>query len=192
KVMIVGIVAGALCFGLLKFTSIGSGNYEIRRIRSALDPKEASLNVRLENQKILRAYLVNKPFGEGLGVIGFWGHEYNSDKFLSTIEPDSYWVKVWAMYGIVGFVLWFVMMMYLLGKCSGIAWRIRDPVLRIKVIALVAGAFGIFVASYGNEVINRIPSSLLTYMSMAFVYLSPRLDRNNQQEKEVDQQKATA
>lgn len=192
KILILGGFLLVAAIGFLKFTNIGSGNYQIYRLRTALDPKDASLNVRFYNQRILADYLKDKPFGGGLGVIGAWGHEYNSDKFLSTIEPDSYWVKVWAMYGIVGFVLWFCMMMYLLGKCGGIAWQIRDPMLRIKVIALVAGAFGVFVASYGNEVINRIPSSILVYMSMAFVYLSPHFDRQSRQQDEVDQQKETA
>lgn len=189
KILILGGFLLIAAIGFLKYTNIGSGNYQIYRLRTALDPQDASLNLRFINQRILREYLKDKPFGGGLGVIGAWGHEYNSDKFLSTIEPDSYWVKVWAMYGIVGFVLWFVMMMYLLGKCGGTAWQIRDPVLRIKIVALVAGAFGVFVASYGNEVINRIPSSLLVYMSMAFVYLSPRFDSQDQQQEEVDQEK---
>lgn len=175
KIMILGIVAGALCFGLLKFTSIGSGNYEIRRIRSALDPKEASLNVRLENQKILRAYLANKPFGEGLGVIGFWGHEYNSDKFLSTIEPDSYWVKIWAMYGIVGFVLWFCMIMYLLGRAGGTLFNLKDKELKIQLVSLLAMAAGLFVCSYGNEVMNAMPSSLIFNSAMSWSFLALRI-----------------
>lgn len=179
KIMIAGIVAGALCFGLLKYTSIGNGNYEIRRIRSALDPKEASLNVRLENQKILRAYLANKPFGEGLGVIGFWGHEYNSDKFLSTIEPDSYWVKIWAMYGIVGFVLWFCMMLYLLGRAGGTLFNLKDKEMKVQLVSLLSMAAGLFVCSYGNEVMNAMPSSFIFNAALSWSFLTLRIQNNN-------------
>lgn len=177
KILAIGLVLGVMVLGVLKYTHIGSGNYHIYRLRTALDPEDASLNLRFINQQALAKYMEDKPFGGGLGVIGAWGHEYNSDKFLSTIEPDSYWVKVWAMYGIVGLVIWFCMMMYIIGKCCAYVWLIKDPMLRIKLIALTAGTIGVFVSSYGNEVINRIPASLVVYISFAFVYLGPKLER---------------
>ncbi|MBK1439210.1 O-antigen ligase family protein [Parapedobacter sp. ISTM3] len=176
KVLTLGLIMGICALAFLKYTHIGSGNYHIYRLRTALDPQDASLNLRFQNQQILNDHLKNKPFGEGLGVIGTWGHEYNSDKFISTIEPDSYWVKVWAMYGVVGLTIWFCMMLYIQGKCGGYIWRIRDPGLRIKLIALLAGTVGIFVSSYGNEVINRIPASLVVYVSWALIYLGPKMD----------------
>jgi hypothetical protein len=37
-----------------KFTNIANGNAEIRRMRSAFDPNDPSLQVRLDNQKILK------------------------------------------------------------------------------------------------------------------------------------------
>jgi hypothetical protein len=186
RVLFLGLLCGALALGILKYTHIGSGNYHIYRLRTALDPKDASLNLRFENQRILRNHLANKPFGEGLGTIGAWGHKYNSHKFVSTIEPDSYWVKVWAMYGIVGLTIWFSMMLYIIGKCCGIVWNIRDPLLRVKLIALCAGTIGIFVSSYGNEVINRIPASLIVYMSWAFIYLAPKWEAQEDLSKKVE------
>lgn len=179
KIIMVGIIAGALCFGVLKYTAIGNGNYEIRRIRSALDPTEASLNVRLENQQILRTYLADKPFGEGLGVIGFWGHEYNSDKFLSTIEPDSYWVKIWAMYGIVGFVFWFCMILYLLGTAGGVVFNLQDKWVKVRLISLLSIAAGLFACSYGNEVMNAMPSSLLFTTALAWPFVIYRINTEN-------------
>ena len=177
KLIFLSLMFLVLFVTVLKFTHIGSSNYHVYRLRSALNPEDASLNVRFHSQAILRDYLKNKPFGGGLGVIGYAGKKYNEDKFLSTVEPDSYWVKVWAMYGIVGFILWFSMMMYIIGKGCGIIWGIKDEGLRIKLIALTAGVFGIFVCSYGNEVINSVPSSIITYLSMVFIFLGPELDK---------------
>lgn len=177
KILFIGSFLMVFFLGMLKFTNVGSGFYEIHRLRSALNPEDASLNVRLTSQKILRDYLSHHPFGGGLGVIGTWGHEYNSDKFLSTIEPDSYWVKVWAMYGIVGFTIWLGIMMYILGKCCGIVWKIRDPGLRTKMIALTSGFAGILFCSYGNEVINSNPSSIVVYISWVFIFISPKLEK---------------
>lgn len=177
KVLIVGGVLAVALLGVLKFTTIGNGNYQIYRLRTALDPSDPSLNVRFTNQLILKEYLSSRPFGGGLGVIGTWGKEYNKDKFLSTIEPDSYWVKVWVMYGIVGFIIWFGIIMYIIGKCCGIVWKIKDSKLKIKLIALTSGTAGVFFCSYGNEVMNTMPTALILYMSWAFVYLGPRFDK---------------
>lgn len=177
KVLVVGSAIALSGLFILKYTYLGQGNYNIQRLRSSVNPDDASLNVRLNNQHILGNYLSSHPFGGGVGSIGFWGREYNSGKFLATIPPDSYWVKVWAEYGIVGFTLWFCIMMYILGKSCGIIWNIEDKALRAKLIALTAGAAGIFFCSYGNEVINFLPSGLIVYFSWAFVFLGPSLDR---------------
>jgi hypothetical protein len=175
KVMIIGGAIVVFAVALLKFTTIGNGNYQIYRLRSAVDPTDPSLNVRFNTQRILTEYMSTRPFGGGLGVLGAWGEKYNQDKFLSSIPPDSYWVKVWAMYGIVGFVIWIGLMMYILGKCCGIIWRLQDPGLKVKAIALTAGFAGILLCSYGNEVINSMPSSIIVYISWVFVFISPRL-----------------
>ncbi|UOQ77194.1 hypothetical protein MUN84_00140 [Hymenobacter sp. 5516J-16] len=111
-----------------------------------------------------------------MGTIGAWGIKYNPGSYLATIPPDSYWVKVWVMYGIVGFIIWFGIMLYIVGKGCGIVWNIRDPKLRVKLNALTAGAAGILFCSYGNEVINFMPSAIIVYISWAFIFLGPRLD----------------
>jgi len=182
KILVIGSVLALSGLFVLKYTYIGNSNYHIHRLRTAVNPEDASLGVRLYNQQRLHEYLKTRPFGGGVGVIGFWGEKYNSDKYLSTIPPDSYWVKVWASYGIVGFIIWFGMMMYILGKCCGIVWRIQDKGLRVKLMALTAGAAGILFCSYGNEVINAMPSSIIVYVSWAFVFLGPKLAKEIQPE----------
>ncbi|HMR83044.1 MAG TPA: O-antigen ligase family protein [Niabella sp.] len=177
KVFMFGLIAIGLFYGFLKYTNIGSGNYAIVRLRSSVDPNDASLNVRFINQKKLAEYMKSKPFGGGLGVIGSFGHKYNPDKYLSTIEPDSYWVKLWAMYGIVGFTFWFCIMMFLFGKCTGIIWRIHNPSLKVKLIALLSGSAGIFLCSYGNEVMNDMPSLIILYLSFGVILMAPKLDK---------------
>ncbi|WP_162054840.1 O-antigen ligase family protein [Pontibacter pamirensis] len=181
KIMIIGTAIALSGLFLLKFTSVGSGSYHIQRLRTALNPEDASLGVRLYNQERLAEYLDTSPFGGGMGVIGFWGAKYNSDKYLASIPPDSYWVKVWAMYGIVGFIIWFGIMMYILGKCCGIVWMIRDKRLRIKLMALTAGTAGILFCSYGNEIINAMPSAMIVYISWVFIFLGPKLDSKKQE-----------
>jgi O-antigen ligase len=176
KILLVGCILAGASFGVLKYTHIGDSNPDVYRLRTSLDPQDPSFQLRLINQAKLRAYLANKPFGEGVGTIGNWGHLFNADKFVSTIEPDSYYVKIWAEYGIVGFLIWFGMMLFILGKSCGIVWRIRDPKLRQQLLALTAGYSGILLSSYGNEIMNQVPSAMIVYISWVFIFLGPELD----------------
>lgn len=176
KPLLLGCVLALGAFCVLKYTYVGSSNADIVRLRTALDPNDPSLQLRLMNQAKLSAYLADYPLGGGVGVIGVWGKKFNTDKYLSTVEPDSYFVKIWAEYGIVGFILWFGMVLYILGKCCAIVWRLRDPKLRQMLLALTAGYGGILLSSYGNEVLNQIPSSMLIYLSWAFIVQGPAFD----------------
>lgn len=177
KALVLGGLLAVGAFGVLKYTTIGNQNYSIYRLRTALDPKDASLNVRLKNQLALRDYLSSRPLGGGVGVIGSTGLKYNAGKYLAHIPPDSYWVKVWAMYGVIGLALWLGIMGYILAYGAGVVWRLRDPALKVKLLALLAGAAGSLLCSYGNEVINFMPSALIVYVSWAFLFLGPALDR---------------
>lgn len=172
KILMLGLAVGLAFIGMLKFTYIGQGNDQIRRMRTSLDPNDASLQVRLVNQRILRDILASKPLGMGVGSIGEWGRKYNKHIPTSRIPPDSLYVKVWVMYGVVGFIIWFGFWMYIISRGAGIAWYTRDPVLRNQLIALTAGSFGSLFCSYGNEVMNALPSSIIVYISMTLVFMS--------------------
>lgn len=176
RILVLGSLLGLSFLGLLKFTSIGSSSVHIVRMRTSLDPNDPSFRVRLFNQKILKDFLADKPFGTGVGTIGMWGTVYNEDKFIAKIPPDSLYVKIWAMYGIIGFIGWFGIMLYITGKSAGIIWKTRDPVLKNQLLALCGGATGILLCSYGNEVLNAMPSSMIVYISWALIWLSPRWD----------------
>lgn len=180
KILVLGALLAAAAFGVLKYTYIGNNNVNIVRLRTSLNPDDPSLQVRIKNQAILREYLASRPLGGGVGSIGMWGTTYNPGKFLSTVAPDSYFVKVWAEYGIIGFLVWFGISLYILGKCCGIVWNIQDPGLRQQLLALTAGYGGILVCSYGNEIMNQMPSAMIIYISWVFIFLGPKLDQPKQ------------
>ncbi|MGE5520346.1 MAG: O-antigen ligase family protein [Candidatus Dadabacteria bacterium] len=173
------ILAGSIAF--LKYTTILQSNPEIRRMRTALNPNDPSFKVRLQNQQTIRHYLKDKPFGAGIGSIGYAGYTYNKGTYISTIPPDSYWVKVWVMYGIAGFAIWFGFLFYIIGKSSAIVWYTTDSKLRFKLGALAAGATGIFVSSYGNEVMNNMPSAMILYISWVLIFIHSSSNRLNSQ-----------
>ncbi|WP_187261800.1 O-antigen ligase family protein [Pontibacter beigongshangensis] len=202
KLFTLALLLAVTGFCFLKYTTIGQSHFEIRRMRSALRPNDASLNTRFNNQAKLQDYLASRPFGGGVGTIGYTGKHYNSGTYLASIPPDSYWVKIWAEYGIVGFVIWISLMMYIIGKCCGIVWTTKDKGLKFKLTALTAGSTAIVISSYGNELMNVMPSAMIIYVSWAFIFLGPKLDKEieeqqllasqeNQEEEEQQQQLPT-
>ncbi len=178
RLLVVGMAALALVYGALKFTSVGSGIYEIQRMRTAVveGSDNASLQVRLENQKRLKAYLRSRPFGGGVGSGGYWGQRFSPGTFLAELALDSWYVKIWAEQGPVGLWLYLAGLAALLAGALRRLLRVRDAALRQRLAALFAGLCGIVVASYGNQVLGQMPTGIVVALSLAALYLAPVLD----------------
>ena len=181
-VMISGFILLVVVFVFFKFTLIGQDNQQIRRMRSAFDPNDPSLQVRLENQKKLSVYLATRPFGGGIGHAGVKAQRFLPNAFLSNVATDSWYVLIWAEQGIVGLLLHLFILFYVMAKSAyAIMFRIRDPILKMKMSALTSGMAGIMVASYGNAVLGTMPTGMLIYTSMALMLSSDKLDTSLQE-----------
>jgi len=189
KIILPGIIAGVLVFCMLKFTMIGQGNDQIRRMRTALDPNDASLQVRLDNQKKLSAYLESRPMGGGIGSGGSWGKRFSPGTFLAETELDSWYVKIWVEGGIIGILLYVLMIIFILADRFIFIFRLKDPPLRQKMAAVYAGVFGICFASYGNQIFGQLPTGNIMYISIAMLYLAgnfiPKSSLNSNDEPAV-------
>jgi hypothetical protein len=176
-VMISGFVALVVVFIFFKYTYIGQNNANIRRMRTAFDPNDASFQVRLANQRILKSYMASRPFGGGLGHGGVKAQRFLPNAFLSQVPTDSGYVLVWVELGVVGLALHLFMLFYVLIKGSfRIMFRIRDPDLKIKMAALASGMAGIVIANYGNSIFSQMPTFMLMSISMALLMNSDVLD----------------
>jgi hypothetical protein len=170
KVLSTGILFLALVFVFFKFTTIANGNAQVRRMRTAFDPNDASLQVRLDNQEILKGYLSSRPFGGGIGHAGDKALRYLPNAFLSHVATDSWYVMIWAETGIVGLILHLLILFFVIGKASyKVMFKIRDPITKFKISALISGMAGVMVASYGNALLGGMPTALLFYASMAIM-----------------------
>jgi len=176
KAFIIGLILASSVFVFFKYTYLANNIYFINRMRTAFDPKNASLIARLENQARLRPYLAVRPFGGGIGHAGVKAQQFTPNTFLASIATDSWYVQIWAEEGIVGLILHLSILLYIIFKGGYLIIRIRDHDLRYTMIALMAGIVGILVSSYGNGVYGQMPTSLLVYSSMAFIFMSPKLD----------------
>ncbi len=178
KVILLGGILGLSVIVFFKFTSIGQSNYTIARMRTAFNPgDDPSYQLRRMNQQKFKAYLASRPFGGGVGSAGFWGLRFSPHTFLAQTATDSWYVKIWAEMGVVGLALYLMIMVYILFKgMYFIFFKIKDPEINALLCALTSGYMGILVASYGNGIIGQLPTGLLIYSSLAYIYLGPKLE----------------
>lgn len=173
-IFISGMVFLFAAYGFLKFTTIAQNVYEVRRMRTALNPEDASLQVRLANQRLLGTYLATRPLGGGVGSAGSWGKRFSPNSFLAQVPTDSWYVMIWAETGIVGLYLHIAILLFIVGKSMWIIMaKLKNTDLIYPLIGLLSGMLGIMVASYGNGVLGQMPNGIIIYMSMAFIFMSP-------------------
>lgn len=188
KILSLGLIAGATAFIILKYTFIGQGNYQIQRIRSALDPNDASLLVRLENQKRLTVYMASRPLGGGIGAGGDWGRRFSPGSYLAETEMDSWYVKIWVETGIIGLLMHIAQILMILYLGFKKVFFLRDPVLRAQCTGLICGFFGVALASYGNQIFGQMPTGTILYFSMVFFYLCDKWDIPEEEDKTKEEQ----
>jgi hypothetical protein len=166
-VLVIGGTVAGLAFGMLKYTTIGQDNDQIRRLRSALDPEDPSLQLRLSNQRLFADFLATRPFGIGLGLAGDSGKKYWSI-VVTQQGIDSWYVKIWVETGVIGLFIHAIGIL----TFGAIGFRkvfvLRDPKLRSVMSGLLCGYFGILVANYGNQIMGQKPTCFIIYTSILF------------------------
>ena len=179
RVLVIGGFIMAIMYVFFAMTYIGESNYQIARMRTAFRPTDdASYIVRLENRKILKAYLADKPFGGGIGSAGNWGQRFSPQGFLANVATDSWYVQVWAEQGIVGLFIHLFILSYIAIKGFYLVMlKLKNKELAGTLGALLAGYVGIMGASYGNGVLGQMPTGALVYLSWAFIFMGQQLDR---------------
>ena len=170
------IVVGIFGF-ILVFTTIGNGNQQIRRMRSAFNKDDKSASVRDINKEAIRKYIQDAPWGIGLGMGGDNIPANNKYSKLSTIPPDSEYVYIWIRTGPVGVTVFTIcMVIILIGGCRVVLFKLKNKTL----IGIGAGFCSAFVAinlgGYANQILYGYPNGVTFFGGMAIVYILPYLE----------------
>jgi len=175
KVMIPGIVVIACVFVFFKYTYIGHGNTEIRRMRSAFHPTEdASFKIRQANQAEMRHFMKEHPFGIGIGK----AKRSEPGDYMYGLPTDTSLVYVWVETGVVGLMLFLLIFVVTFVKGTRDVWtNIRNKELKGLLSALLAGVAGMLACAYGNEMLQILPNGPILYICMAFIFMGSKLDR---------------
>jgi O-antigen ligase len=168
-----------LSMAFLMFTTIGNGNQQIRRMRSAFDKKDASSNVRDVNKASIKKYLQDAPWGLGISSTQANIPANNKYRKLSDIPPDSEYVYIWVHTGIIGVsVFTFCMVLMWLGACSIVMFKLHSP----SLIGIGGGLCSAFIAiqlgAYANQVLYQYPNGLIFFGGLSIVYILPYLEKD--------------
>ncbi|HCQ30579.1 MAG TPA: O-antigen ligase domain-containing protein [Flavobacteriales bacterium] len=177
KILIIGLIMGGTAFYILKYTKAFQSIEQVARMRTGLSGEDASFLERLKNQRTFGRHLANKPIGGGVGSAGFWGEKFCPHTLMGHTPTDSWYVKIWAETGIVGICFHLFFIGYVIGKGGLIIWNLKDGKLMYKILGLYAGTGGIFLASYGNQVVGQPPSSLIMPIALALTFMAPMYDK---------------
>lgn len=176
-----------ISFFFLKYTTIGQGNYDIRRMRSAFSEDNESLNVRVENRKLFANYLKSRPFGGGVGSAGNWGLRFSPDTFLAKTATDGWYVQIWAEQGIVGLTFYLIMILYFAFKSSFIIFfKLKKPEYISKAIGLTCGMYGLLVSSYTASSLGQMPNTIIVFVSLVLISEMPKWEKEEKDLLEIE------
>ena len=165
------LIGGALMLMVgTVFVLKSTSNPVIFRIQSAFRPtKDASVQVRLENQRIIQPYIRTHPIGAGLGSTGVWGERFSPHTWLAGFAHDSAFVRVAVEMGWIGLIIYLIYFFIVMRVTLYYYFRVRDPVIRTIYQALAVTFFLVMLASYPQEVITILPTSMIFYIFLAIV-----------------------
>jgi hypothetical protein len=170
------IVVGILGF-LLVFTTIGNGNQQIRRMRSAFNKDDASANARDINKDAIRKYIQDAPWGIGLGMGNDNVPANNKYNRLSNIPPDSEYVYIWVHTGPIGVTVFTICMVLIFaGGCYTVLFKLKNKSLAGIGAGLCCAFVAINLGGYANQVLYGFPNGVTFYGGMAIVYILPFLE----------------
>lgn len=147
-----------------------TNNAIIFRIQSAFSSTSSdTMDVRLNNQKMIQPFIRAHPFGAGLGSAGQWGARFAPNSILAKFPPDSGFVRIAVELGWLGLILYFYLLFKVVNFSIHCYLRVRHPKVKIIYLSLTVMIFMLFLASYPQEAIIQLPTSLCFYVTLAII-----------------------
>ena len=136
------------------------------------------VDVRMKNQELIQPYIQRHPFGGGLGSTGLWGRRFSPGTFLASFDHDSGFVRLAVEVGWVGLLLYMIFIFQVMRWGIYYYFRVRDPMIKNLYLAINTVLFMLVIASYPQEVILQVPTSIIFYIFLAAIVKLKDFDEN--------------
>jgi hypothetical protein len=151
----------------------------IWRIQSAFrGESDDTIEVRNFNQKRVRPFVYSHPVGAGLGSTGYWGKRFTPDSWLASFAHDSLYVRLAVEAGWLGLILYMSLLFVSLKTSIYYYFRVKDPTIKTFYLGFTISVFLLAIASYPQEAITLLPTSIIFYVMLAMIVRLKDFDEN--------------
>lgn len=174
------VIATALFFmlgGVMVMKSTNSA--VIWRIQSAFRGESSdTIDVRMENQKLVQPFIQAHPVGAGLGSTGYWGKRFTPDSWLASFAHDSLYVRLAVETGWIGLLIYMALLFTAMRTSIYYYFRVKDPTIKTLYLTFSISVFLLALASYPQEAITLLPTSIIFYVMLAMIVRLKDFDPN--------------
>ena len=151
----------------------------IWRIQSAFKGHSSdTMDVRLKNQKLVQPFIRSHPVGAGLGSTGYWGKRFTPDSWLASFAHDSLYVRLAVETGWIGLLIYLGLLFTALRTSIYYFFRVKDPTIKLLYLCFTMTVFLLAIASYPQEAITLLPTSIIFYVTLAMIVRLKDFDEN--------------
>jgi putative inorganic carbon (hco3(-)) transporter len=150
----------------------------ILRVRTAFQGNEdASMNVRSENKKRIRPYMLSHPIGGGPNTTGEIGKVQAPGHTLAGFPPDSGYLRIALEMGYIGLIV--VLWLYYKASAKGLTlyFRTSDPEKKIIYLAITSSFLSLCTAD-----ITQLATSVKPFDFVLFSYFAMLIKLENFEE----------
>jgi hypothetical protein len=147
----------------------------ILRVRTAFQGNEdASMNVRSENKKRIKPYMLSHPIGGGPNTTGEIGKIQAPGHTLAGFPPDSGYLRIALEMGYIGLII--VLWLYYRASSKGLTqyFRTNDPEKRIIYLAIISSFLSLCTAD-----ITQLATSVKPFDFVLFSYFAMLIKLEN-------------
>ncbi|UXP32436.1 O-antigen ligase family protein [Reichenbachiella agarivorans] len=163
---------------LVGYVAKTGGGAALHVMTTAFNPEEDnSMQVRYDNQKVLRGYLSKSPIGFGLGSTGYLGMKYSPNTFLGSFPPDSELVRIVIETGVIGLAIWLVIFYLILSKSLDTLKVKEDDFSDNLNKVIFALLFMFLLGQYPQQILNIGSLKILLGFCMAHVCLMSKSEQ---------------
>ncbi|MBK9012960.1 MAG: O-antigen ligase family protein [Saprospiraceae bacterium] len=157
----------------------------IWRIQSAFrGESNDTIEVRMKNQAKIQPYILSHPVGAGLGSTGYWGKRFTPDSWLAGFAHDSLYVRLAVETGWVGLLIYMGLLFTAMRTSIRYYFRVKDPTIKTLYLGLTITVFLLALASYPQEAITLLPTSVVFYLMLAMIARLKDFDPNFAKQEE--------
>lgn len=163
---------GIVSMALMAFLFVPTDNKVLNRMRSAVNPSDASLQVRDINRNYIQPYIYQHPIGGGVLTSGVLGMRFNKEHVLAGFPPDSGFLQAAIELGWIGYAL--TLLVYFLMMYQGVhffflfSWQ-EHRKTKILIAAIICSLFGLVVTQYAQVTIGQFPGAYFYYAGLAII-----------------------